>query len=74
MCTMIYIINDAGMRLCQDNKWRSFANFGTFPECVKVYRRLCAAETKANKIKGKVVQLSAGMEVDAVGKISTTEE
>ena len=27
------------MRLCKDNKWRSFASFGTFKECVKVYKQ-----------------------------------
>ena len=37
---MWVILNpETGARLCKDNKWRNFAMFGTFKECVKTYKR-----------------------------------
>lgn len=34
-----YVINeDTGARMCQDGRWRDFANFGTFRSHVKVWR------------------------------------
>ena len=66
---MIYIVNNDGDRLCNDGCWRSFANFGTYPECVKEYRNAGNAHRRAKKIKGTVVQLGYGQSVDASGSI-----
>lgn len=35
-----------GKRLCKDGSFRDFACFGSFPECVKVYRSFGWAEKK----------------------------
>lgn len=65
----MYLIFWNGMRLCQDNRLRTFANYGTYKECVKEYRSLPAARTKAKKIKGVVVKVPDGMYIDAAGQI-----
>lgn len=65
---MIVIVKN-GYRLCSDNRWRSFANFGTYPECVKEYRSLGWAKKKAKKIGGTVVELKEGETMDACGRI-----
>lgn len=65
---MILIINATGARLCQDNCWRSFANFGTYPECVKEYRSLGHAFRRAKRIKGRVVLIEDGT-IDASGVV-----
>src|SRR4051812_20452700 len=65
---MILVIK-GDYRLCQDNNWRSFANFGTYPECVKVYKSIYAARKKAKKLKGLVVKIPDGMSVDASGDV-----
>lgn len=70
---MILIINANQARLCQDNCWRSFANFGTYPECVKEYRSLGHAKNKAKKVKGFVVLIPKDFEVDAVGTVFERE-
>lgn len=43
--------------LCNDNLWRIFVHYGTFPECVRVYRVRGFAERKARKLGGMVVKL-----------------
>lgn len=63
---MLLIVKD-NMRLCQDNKWRTFANFGTYPECVKEYKSLGHARRKAKRVKGEVVQIPEGVTVEAGG-------
>lgn len=65
---MIVIVKN-GHRLCSDNRWREFANFGTYPECVKEYRSLGWAQKKAKKIGGTVVELKEGETMDACGQI-----
>ena len=65
---MILVINNSNYRLCQDNKWRDFANFGNYPECVKIYKRISSAFKKAEKIKGLVVMIDdPSATVDASG-------
>lgn len=44
--------------LCKDNLWRIFVHYGTFPECVRVYRVRGFAERKARKLGGRVVELA----------------
>ena len=58
-----------GMRLCQDNASRTFANYGTYPECVKEYKSLGHARRKAKRIGGTVVRVPDGMEIDAAGQV-----
>lgn len=73
---MIIIINDNGDRLCKDNKWRSFAFFGSIKECVKIYKSPGYAKRKAKKIGGHAIQVPTQPErsisMDAFGKL--TEE
>jgi hypothetical protein len=66
---MILIINKDNARLCRDGKWRNHANFGDFKECVKIYKRLSAAQTKASRIGGRVVKLPIGYHIDASGYV-----
>lgn len=47
---MHIIMRADGKRLCQDGFWRDFASFGTFPECVKVYRQQGRATSKAKSL------------------------
>lgn len=60
---------DGAWRLCQDFRWRSFANFGTYPECVKVYKSIVAATNRARATKGQVAAIDKNMSVDAAGNI-----
>lgn len=39
----IVVCPETGRRLCWDNKWRDFANFGTYKECVKEFKYLESA-------------------------------
>lgn len=66
-----YIIDKGtGSRLCKDGKWRAFANFGTFPECVKIYREKGWAMRRIAQIgNGFVLSLTAGWVMDASGKV-----
>ena len=61
---MFLILNNDGMRYCQDGFWRDFAHFGTYPECVKEYRTRGWAENKAKKIKGKILEILPGQGMD----------
>jgi hypothetical protein len=65
----MFIVVKNGRRLCQDNLLRKFANFGTFPECVKVYKSYGWAEKTADKIGGKIVILDAESYMDASGDV-----
>lgn len=38
-------------RLCRDGKFRHSAFFGTFPECVKLYKKRGWAEKKHSELK-----------------------
>jgi len=68
-----YIINkETGARLCQDNKWRTFAHNGTFSSCVKVWKRKGWAWRKAFRIGRKsvfVLGLDENLVMDAAGHI-----
>jgi hypothetical protein len=66
---MILIINEHGFRLCQDNRWRLIAHFGTKPECVKQYKSVGWARRKARRIKGIVVRIPSGVLVEAAGTV-----
>ena len=46
--------------------------FGNVAGCVKEYRSVGHALNRAKKIKGVVVQVPEGMEVDAGGKVIET--
>ncbi len=70
---MIVIVKN-GMRLCQDNRFRNFANFGTFKECVKEYRSAGHAKRKAKRVKGEAVEVPKGMSMDASGHIFEENE
>lgn len=65
---MVLIVKD-NMRLCNDGRFRQFANFGTFKECVKVYRSVSAATKKAKEVSGSAVSIPAGHTVDACGSV-----
>jgi len=66
---MKYIIQKDGYRLCKDNKLRSFAMFGTFSSCVKIYSRISFAQKAAKKIGGEIICLKKGESMDASGKV-----
>lgn len=61
-----------GMRLCKDNAWRVFANYGTYSSCVKIYKSEAAARHRAKRNGGTVVRIPDGMEIDAAGQIIET--
>ena len=71
---MILVINKDNMRLCQDRKWRSFANFGTYPACVKVYKSQPAAEKCARRVGGKILVLQPSQGMNAAGQIFHLED
>lgn len=66
-----YIIDKGtGSRLCKDGKWRAFANFGTYPECVKRYRQKGWALRRIAQIRnGFVLSLTGGWTMDASGNV-----
>jgi len=69
---MIFLIKD-GMRMCRDNRWRSFANWGSTNTCVKTYRRLGVAKKRADRLKAKVVQITEdNITVEAGGRVYVT--
>jgi len=70
MIVITKTIDGKDHRLCQDGKWRWFANFGTFAECVKEYRSLGHAKRRAKRVKGEVVVVGEGMAMDAVGNLA----
>ena len=53
---MFVVLNENFARLCKDDKFRSWANFGTYPSNVKFYKKKGWAEKKAKCYRGKVVQ------------------
>lgn len=81
---MIFIIWD-GKRLCKDNCYREFANFGTFKECVRIFRYKNVALRKAKHqnvllelrqkpATVKVAETPQGFLVNAVGEVYNTED
>jgi hypothetical protein len=67
---MIFVINRFGLRYCRDGKLRNFAMFGTYRECIKIYRTIGWAIKQAAEIDGCVVQLPKSHEMDASGEIT----
>lgn len=68
---LIYkIVQGVQYRLCKDDSWRSFANYGTYPECVKEYRSLSFAKKNAIQKKALVVEVNKDVEIDACGRIT----
>jgi hypothetical protein len=66
---MILIINKENMRLCYDNIWRAFANFGSLSSCVKIYKSLGHAKRRAKRNGGSVVEIPDGLTIDASGDV-----
>ena len=71
---MIFLIDNNLRRLCNDNRYRGLACWGTMPGCVKVYRSRGHARNKADKIGARVVEipeLTVGrITVDAAGNVN----
>lgn len=71
---MYLIIDGEGRRLCQDKRFRSFANYGTFPECVKEYNAIGWAIRVARRLRCCVVKLPQGsVEIDSSGEVIVRE-
>ena len=71
---IVLIHEETGGRLCQDGRFRGFASFGTYPECVKVYRKEGFALRRKDKLwamgcKTSVFSVPAGKAMDATGNI-----
>ncbi len=66
---MLLIIDNDNRRLCQDNRWRNFAGFGSVKSCVKTYRSLSAAKRKAKAMKGYVIELPEDATIEASGRV-----
>ena len=74
----VLVHENTGYRYCQDGFFRGFANWGTFPECVKVYRRKGNAVAVQTRLLNKgcpvtVITLRPGDEMDASGRITRVE-
>lgn len=69
MFVITKIIDGKNYRLCQDGTWRWFANFGTYPECVKEYRVRGFALRMAKRVKGKVLEIPPDLVMDAAGNL-----
>jgi hypothetical protein len=71
--TTIIIIDDTGNRWCGDNRWRKFANYGSYRECVKTYKTVGSAKITAKRHKARIVAIPSNDEVrrsiEAQGKV-----
>ena len=57
-----------GSRLCRDHRWRLFANFGDYLECVLVFKNRGAAILRARRTEfAKAVELAEDFQMNAVG-------
>lgn len=65
----MFLVIRGKYRLCQDFKWREWAHFGSLSWCVKEYKSLGHARNRAKKIKGQVVKIPNGYEVDSFGNV-----
>jgi len=73
----IVVCPRTGARLCHDKRWRKFANFGTYPECVREYRYEQAAINAGLRYRhpnnpnesAKAVALYTGDSMDAAGHV-----
>ena len=81
----IVVCPTTGDRLCKDMKWRSFANFGDYPECVKIYRTqgwaVKAAVRRTRPIGSndpvrttKMIILNEGDAMNASGQVKRSDE
>ena len=67
-----------GMRLCQDGNFRSFAQFGTFSNCVKQYRTIRGSSRKFNDLIARAndrdvierITLYIGDTMDVAGNVT----
>ena len=73
---MFVVVHKDNGRLCKDGLFRSFAHFGTFPECVRTYRHRGHAERRQRllELRGEkgtlsVVEIPTGQAMDACGRI-----
>ena len=81
---LIVVCPETGRRLCYDNKWREFANFGTYKECVKEFKYLTSAlkagkryrlkPAKVNETISSVIHMYAGDSMDASGEVRRNYE
>lgn len=67
------LIETSGNRYCKDGKFRSFASFGTFHECVKIYKCLGHAKRIAKRHNANIIVIPKGMSIDASGLIIETK-
>ena len=74
MIRWIVLHPETGDRLCQDFRWKYVACFGSYPSCVKGYKRQGNAQNAANRfrINGKthIIGLKNGQCIDAAGRIT----
>jgi len=70
-----------GARFCKDNKWRTFALFGSYNSCVKTYKHKGHAQRKASQIAYRdsttnrqtyIVFVGKNQSIDASGLIIET--
>jgi len=67
---MILIIHKMNSgRLCNDQRWRQNADFGTYSECVKEYKVLGMARRRARKNGGLIVKIPEGYTIDRTGEV-----
>ena len=66
---MYLILSEIFSRYCQDKYWRSFAHYGTYPECVKEYKTKSGAIRQAKRIKSAnyVAFIPANIIINASG-------
>lgn len=46
----IVVVDNRGLTLCKDNLFRAHPDSGTYPECVKTYRRWGNARNAAQRL------------------------
>ena len=72
-----WVVTERGNRLCKDGKWREFACFGTYPECVKVFKcegwAMKAAEKYCLHDDWELKRIREGQSMDACGRIFERE-
>ena len=76
MKTQYIIVSDlTGDRFCKDEAFRSFALFGTFPSCVKIYRTMGWATNMQklllmHNVETTIIPIHDGDVMDASGRIT----
>lgn len=68
------IVDNDGRRMCKDKKFRDIACFGSYPECVKIYKQRKSAENIQNAFNQfnhnvKIVVMMGNQTMDASGNI-----